>query len=400
MIRVSTANAFSTGVDTLQMRQRELSDAQAQLVSGKRVAKPSDDPTGAARAERALASIARAEANQRALDASRNAMTLSEAALGDGIGLLQQAREALVASGNGSWSAEQRRYAAEQIAGLRDQLLSVANRDNGAGGYLFGGQDARQRPFDNGAGGAVQWVGVSGAQVTASDEPLPLTMDGQVVWLQAASGNGVFETDVAAAAGSAWIDAGRVRDPSQVTGQGYDIVFDVGAAGTTVSVLRADGATVVNNAAWQAGQEIAFDGIGVTLQGEPADGDRFRVEPSQQELSVFDALDRAVAVLSDPDATASQVTQAVKFGLRDVDAVMSNMNSRRADAGAWLNRIDNVEDRISQVSLQSETERSNAEDLDMVQAVSDFQAKQSSYDAALRTYGMVQRLSLFQYLGS
>jgi len=34
----------------------------------------------------------------------------------------------------------------------------------------------------------------------------------------------------------------------------------------------------------------------------------------------------------------------------------------------------------------------------MVQAISDFQLQQTSYDAALRAYSMVQRLSLFQYL--
>ena len=34
----------------------------------------------------------------------------------------------------------------------------------------------------------------------------------------------------------------------------------------------------------------------------------------------------------------------------------------------------------------------------MLQAVSDFQTKQSGYDAALKSDAMVQRLSLFQYL--
>jgi flagellar hook-associated protein 3 FlgL len=34
----------------------------------------------------------------------------------------------------------------------------------------------------------------------------------------------------------------------------------------------------------------------------------------------------------------------------------------------------------------------------MVEALSDFQAKQSGYEAALSTYSMVQRMSLIQYL--
>jgi flagellar hook-associated protein 3 FlgL len=36
----------------------------------------------------------------------------------------------------------------------------------------------------------------------------------------------------------------------------------------------------------------------------------------------------------------------------------------------------------------------------MVQAVSSFQNQQTGYDAALRAYSMVQRLSLFDYIGS
>jgi flagellar hook-associated protein 3 FlgL len=34
----------------------------------------------------------------------------------------------------------------------------------------------------------------------------------------------------------------------------------------------------------------------------------------------------------------------------------------------------------------------------MVEAISEFQARQSSYDAALKAYSMVQRLSLFNYI--
>jgi len=63
-----------------------------------------------------------------------------------------------------------------------------------------------------------------------------------------------------------------------------------------------------------------------------------------------------------------------------------------------LNRIDGVDSRLDNLKLQGQTEKSNAEDLDMVQAISEFQSKQSGYDAALKSYSMVQHLSLFQYL--
>jgi len=63
-----------------------------------------------------------------------------------------------------------------------------------------------------------------------------------------------------------------------------------------------------------------------------------------------------------------------------------------------LNRIDSESDRLDAQKLASTTERSNAEDVDMVHAISDFQSRQTGYDAALKSYAMVQRLSLFQYV--
>ena len=63
-MRIATANAYDTGIDTLVQRQADLTDAQNRLASGKRVAKASDDPAAAARAEHELAGILRSDTRQ------------------------------------------------------------------------------------------------------------------------------------------------------------------------------------------------------------------------------------------------------------------------------------------------------------------------------------------------
>ena len=80
--RVSTAGSYDSALATLQRRQAEMSNAQMQMTSGKRVNRPSDDPTAAARAERALIAQQRIESAQRSVGVSRNAMALTESALG------------------------------------------------------------------------------------------------------------------------------------------------------------------------------------------------------------------------------------------------------------------------------------------------------------------------------
>ena len=198
-MRISTAQTYENSVNTLQRRQQELSRSQSQLTSGKRIDRASDDPTAAARAERALIEQARGETTLRVADASRNAMLLSESALGDAVNLLQTARETLVAAGNATYQPAERRALAQQLREVRSQLLNVANQQDGNGGFLFGGQGVQAPPFIDAVGG-VAFASTGGQIEGSTSERLPLSVDGEQVWLHARSGNGVFET--AASAGN------------------------------------------------------------------------------------------------------------------------------------------------------------------------------------------------------
>ena len=397
-MRISTASSFDTGVDTLQKRQGELAEAQERLASGKRVARASDDPAAAARAEHALAAVLRSATSQRAVDASRTAIEQTESALGDANDLLQQAREALVAGGNAAYGDDQRHSIAEQLKAIRDQLFMVANRSDGAGSYLFGGQGTTQKPFVDAPGG-VRFAATPGQISTEQTTALPLTTDGSAVWLAAPTGNGVFATSAAAGVTNAQIDGGQVADPALLTGADYTLQFSVAGGATTYAILKNGAPTAVTAAPYVSGQAIAFDGMTMSVSGTPADGDTFQVAPSTASLSVFDVLDKAVADLASTGRSGAQRAQATADDLRNVDSVMGRMQSARSLAGAVLNRIDSETDRLAAQKLSAQTEQSAAEDLDMVQAISDFQTRQTGYDAALKSYAMVQRLSLFQYLG-
>jgi flagellar hook-associated protein 3 FlgL len=396
-MRTSSYLSYAASITNLQNRQTELSDAQQRLTSGLRVLRASDDPTAAARAERARALIQRSESTQRAVDASRSSMTLTESALADAGELIQQARELVVAAGNASYSDAERADVASQIDAIRKQLLSVANRSDGSGGYVFSGQGAGRPPFLERPGG-VDYVGTGGAVRVASDEPLPLTLDGGEVWLSASSGNGMFETRNVNSA-NAWIDAGRVTAPDKITGATYTISFSTSGGSTSYSITRSDGVdTGIASQPYVPGQAIEVDGMAVNITGTPADSDTFELAPSTDDLSVFDALDQVVSQLKTPLRTGAQITQTVQNGLRNLDAAADHLQSARAMTGEVLNRIDAVDGRLDDLKLFGESTRSDAEDLDMVQAISDFQNQQTGYQAALQTYSSVQRLSLFDYI--
>jgi flagellar hook-associated protein 3 FlgL len=380
-IRVSTLNSFDAGVGTLQRRQAQLAESQEQLTSGKRVQRASDDPAAAARAERAIAAIARTDTARRAVGASDTLMRESEGALGDAIALLQAARETAVAAGNAGYSDAERRSLAEKLRAVRAQLLEVANRSDGAGTWVFGGQGAGAPPFVDAPGG-VQYAATPGVLTTT--DGMQLSTDGRAAWMAAPTGNGVFETRADAGVRGAWIGPGQVTDPAALTGDAYRIEFSVDAAGVTT---------------YTSGQAIQIDGMAVQVTGVPATGDGFDLVPSTPSSNVFAVIDAAASALETGGRSGPQVAQTVSDTLRDLDGVLAAMQAQRTVVGEALVRVDSETNRLDTQEIRAKTERSNAEDLDMVEALSEFQLRQTGYDAALKSYSMVQRLSLFDYLG-
>lgn len=412
MTRISTAQSQEASLRALQRRQADLQRAQDRLVGGLRVARPSDDPAAVARAERALADQSRSEGLLRSVEASRTAMSLVESTMGQAIDLMQSARDTLVAAGNGAYGTGERQTLAEHLRQVRGQLKTLANAQNTEGHFLFGGLGGEVSPFVD-SGGAVIFQGQAGEAGASLSESLPLAVDGQSIWLGARTGNGVFQTSAQTQSGSAaWIGTGEVSDPGALalaSGERYEITFD---SPTQFSIAHVDagGASVPypdaasNSHAYTPGQAIrSLPGMSLMISGTAVAGDKFTVQPSTADLSVFDALDRVIDVLGAPASqavNAGQRNQVVQAGLNDVDQVLANFQLARSRAGEALNRFDNLESRTDSRILADKGIRSQAVDLDLAEGASDVATRQTVYQAALQSYSMVRKLSLFDYLGN
>ena len=395
-MRLGTANTYDAALDQLMKRQAEMASQQEKLTSGKRVNRPSDDPTGATQAERAMTRLARVESDQRALDMQRNALTVAESTLGESTNLIQNFRELVVSAGNTSFGTRERAAIALQLTGLRDQLFALANQADSNGIPLFGGLGSAGEPFLDATAGVV-FQGIPG-QRASTEISVPGAMDGQAIWMKVPSGNGVFNSALNGAnTGTAWTNVGQVVTPSAVTGNNYTIAFTVAAGVTTYGVTNTTtAATVATGQPYVAGQAITFDGISMVVNGALQNGDAVQVTPSTT-LDMFQILDDAIAGIRNASSN-SAVSQTVSLALTQVDSGMDRIQAARGQAGDWLNRADTISDAQKKQSVQLEADRSRAEDLDMVKGISDFQKFQTGYQAALQSYAQVQKLSLFNYI--
>ena len=135
----------------------------------------------------------------------------------------------------------------------------------------------------------------------------------------------------------------------------------------------------------------------VAVSGAPANGDQFQIAPSTPTLG---SSTRSTGHRRPEDArpTGAQIAQANGDGLRDIDAVLGNLQAARSRRrrGAQPDRQRERSPRRPEARQRDRAiERGRcghgARDLR-------FQNRQSGYDAALKSYAMVQRLSLFQYV--
>jgi flagellar hook-associated protein 3 FlgL len=115
-------------------------------------------------------------------------------------------------------------------------------------------------------------------------------------------------------------------------------------------------------------------------------------------LSVFSALSQTITALNQPGLSGTQLSQTVSQGLANIDSVTSNILTSQSDAGQALDTSNTVSGQLSQSMLNEQTAQSNAQNLDMTSAISNFTNQQTAYQAALKTYSLIQQMSLFNYV--
>ena len=413
LYRVSTANQYDTALRNIGQRHTSLSNLQENLTSGKRVVRPSDDPVSAAQAERAINRLARIQTEQRALETQRNAIAQAESALGDAIGLMQNFRELTVSAGGGTLTPNDRATIANQLQGLREQIVEVANRKDTNGLPLLGALGSALAPFLGPLSTTPDYSfsGLPG-QTSSTGVTIPGMLDGDSAFMFNPQRDGVYNAAVSSIPNTRQLTTSAVTpvDKSLVTGDNYTITFSAVGPGATPGTSTAT-YTLTNTTTGAISAPVTvpdypsdkplaiamtdIPGLSFNITGNPANGDTITMQPSP---SIFSTLDSAIRDIRDaPNSNAA--IQAVGQALANMDIGMERLHNMRGYAGELLNRADRITGDQEKRSIQLESDRSRAEDLDMIKGISDFQNQQVGYEAALKSYAQVQKLSLFNYIG-
>lgn len=403
-MRISTAQIYQTGINSLLDNQSNLGKTQLQLSTGRKILTPADDPAASAEILDLGQVLALNEQFQKNADTARGRLELAESTLGTVGDLLQRVRVLAIQGNNDTQTPETRRYIATELREIRDHLIELANQRDAGGDFLFAGFKATTQPFVMNAAGTVSYVGDQNNRYLQIG-PSQQVADGDAgsdVFVAIRNGNGTFTTlDNPANTGTGIIAPGTVN--GSFVSDTYTIAFTqaLPTDPITYSVTGvASGVVVPPGTAYQDGATISFNGASVTVTGSPANGDTFTVSPSANQ-DVFTTVQNLINALESPQTTATGSTQfhnAVNRALSDLDQGMLNITEIRARAGGRLNVIDNQKGANEHFTLQVQQALSDVQDLDYAEAASRLQRQLLSLEAALQTFTRVQGLSLFNFL--
>jgi len=403
-MRISTSSFFEQNTLAMGLQQQNLFNVQQRLSAGTKFLTAGDDPVGAARALGVSQTLA--ESSQYATSRERATLALKreETALDSSTLLLQDIKSLTVAAGNGTLSDADRESLATTIQSKLDQLIGIANSDDGNGQFLFAGFKSASPPFALQTGGGVQYVGDQGQRLMQVDvaRQLSTSDDGRSVFQSVQGSAGYVTSGAAGNSGTGVFGAIGIVD---ATATNYGKDFTISFTGGNYTVSTHDVPPVVAaSGAFTAGSPISFGGLQISISGAPEDGDSFNVSTAKNAgTDIFAAIGDLVATLRTPltgggAAAQAKLQNALSTANVKVTNAHDNVLTVLSSVGSRMNEIDSLDSGGAARDLMDKSYLSAIEDLDPAGAISEFYQRQSSLQATQMTFAKLASISLFNYL--
>ncbi|TWX54137.1 flagellar hook-associated protein FlgL [Colwellia hornerae] len=401
-MRVSTAQFYLQSSQQMSQKSSDVNDQMAYLSSGKRVLTAKDDAISYSTLAGYNNDLASIEKYKRNITMAESHNNMQEIVFADADLILDKIKSDMLLANNGRMSSEDIQSLAEQVKSNFSQLLDLANSQNENGDYIFSGYQTQQKPFSQNVDGSVTYNGDSGVRElqVAKNINIATNQAGDAAFLKVENAIGDFTANYTANTSGVAVESAKItnRDNYNSSALPHDYTFTFDAITNDLTVTGSAG-VVFPAAPYTAGQTISFDGIDVTLNGNPLPGDSFTIS-EQEEMSVFDTINNAIAWMEKGSVSVNQEQHQVDYNalLNQLSSAMNHITSRRVDSGIRLQTLESQENRHLDSALNLAKGKSNIEDLDFAKAISEFEQSKLALQASQQAFSKVQGLSLFNYI--
>jgi flagellar hook-associated protein 3 FlgL len=385
---------FLTSIGALESG---IAQTQNQMSSGVQFTTASQNPTAAGSVNNYDQALAQSQQYGTNASSAQTNLSTEDNAMSQVQTQLQALRTLALEANSGTLTNSNLSAIATQAVAIQNSLLSLANTQNGNGEYIFSGFAAQTQPFTLTAAGATyngdqgqRQVQIAAGQTVADGD------NGDTVFNQIKTGNGTFTVAANAGnTGSGIVGATTVSNPIAYGGGTYAITFT-----TPGNYQVTQGPTVITNGTYTDGGTIAFNGVQVTLSGQPAAGDSFSLAPSSNQ-SLFATVQNLVTALqtgvtNGPSATG--FNNSINSAINNIDQALNQTSNVRASIGGRLNAITTQQSVATSQQTQLQVSISNLKSLDFASAITTLDQQNTTLSAALQAFNLTQGLTLFKFL--
>lgn len=398
-MRLSSATIYNQSLSSMLAQESAYQDAAQEVASGTRVVNPSDDSLAAAQAVNVRQAIAANEQYADSRSAISTSLSQEESTLDSINDAISSAMSLVVQANNGTLSDADRESIATSLQGVYDTLVTLANATDSNGNYLFSGYQSQSAAFVEDADGNLIYQGDDNVvtQQVSSTQSMASSDNGATIFLSVSSSAG-FIAETGDNSGSVTFDGPDITDTQDANyGTGFTVTFSTADDGTAQYSI--DGADPV---AYTDGATLEVNGLSLTLEGTPVDGDSITVSAATDaDPDLFATLKNLISVLQTPvetDADQANLSNTLSTASRQLSNAQDNVLTVQTSVGSRLNQLEVLETIGDDLALSYTERLSGLVDADYTESVTEYTSLQVALQAAQQTFVSIQKMSLFEYI--
>ena len=420
---ITTAGFYQKNIDLFSRLNKDVSDIQVQVSTGKKTLSLKHDVQDIALLN--ASEEHKQETTQFNSNAGRVISDLERIDIS--FEQLQNAavrlKELHVESSNGFLTPGERKLFQLEITGIKNEILSIANGQDALGNGYFSGVSTEEQPFKVSNFGDVSYSGsaVEKSIQVSRDSHLRQNFSGNEVFLSANSASGNFSIfdaidefsqslnyDISSGISSNLLSDGNSVDVVfPISGQANQYKFEMVADGTAyeieanvygndfngfVAEINSNTASTGIIAAVSADNKISFSGAGVELKITNFSSDL----PSASDQSIRVQKGIGSNVNDEVILPRSLSNPVVQNKLHDV---FEHFISMRTELGVAANTAQNFVESTQNTLVDLNEDISEISDADMAELLTKLQGLLTNKEAAQATFSRLSSRNLFDFLG-
>jgi len=372
-MRIPTYNLYAQELFSVSQQYLGLNNLYQQADTQQKLLEPSDDPVLASRISLTSNYIDELASYSQNATLAKNRMQTFSSSISGAVSYVGDIQSLIQNAQNGTNTDDERQAIALQLNGYLNNLLTTASAQDGSGGYIYSGSYTNTQPFvlQNGEydyQGSFDTTSINigpGSSVIYNEV-------GYNVFGNIPQGNGTFTVTASDTnTGTATTTAGNVVSTSGYVPDVYTITFMKNASDQTVytisgqtsgQVIPPPPATIPDDAPAYTpgpnGMDITFNGMSLSVRGNPSAGDSFQVEPSQGQ-NIFNSLQNLINVLQTPTngnpVAIAQLQQTLSQAASTFSNAYSQMVSYQSEFGTRGSTV-NSQTQLNASLTSSETD--------------------------------------------